>query len=163
MPTLIFSKNYPAFLLYSLFNFCNKLSSVLDTNAKQHQLYSFIFNEQIKTFIHNFLHQSSHKQHTNWFVKIEIMLLLSIINASKSNQNLVNTQTILGLTLQLLTYLSQEMTISVISLLDDVVFNVDYYENAHVSKDQLHEWRNIYVDTIISSLKMNKVIKNILI
>lgn len=129
----------------------------MDTNAKQQQLYSCIFNEQIKTFIDNFVHRTPHKKHTNWFVKIEIMLFLSIVNATKSNQNLIKHQTMLGLTLKLLTCLSQEMTVSIISLLDDVIFNLNYYTDALVSNEQLNEWRNIYVDTIISSLKMNKV------
>lgn len=156
-PTLIFSKNYPAFLLHSLLNFSNKLSSLLDTTAKQQQLYSLLYNEHIKTFIENILYCIKHKQQTNWFVKIEIMLLLSIVTAAKFNQNLINKNTVLGVTLQLLTSLSQEMTVSIISLLDDVIFNIDYYDDTSVSKEQLNEWRNIYVDTIISSLKMNKV------
>lgn len=157
-PTLIFSKNYPAFFLHSLLNFCNKLSSVLDTNATQKQLYSLLFNEHIKTFIDNTLLRVKHKQHINWFVKIEIMVLLAVVNATKFNQNLISDKTILDLTLQLLSCLSQEMTVALISLLDDVIFNFAYYgHQTTVSKAQLNTWKNIYVDTIISSLKMNKV------
>lgn len=158
-PTLIFSKNYPAFLLHSLLNFCFKLSSVLDTKAMQQNFYSLIFNEDMKSFINNVIaHSASYRQQINWFGKIEIMLLHVIIaiNAENSHQNLIiSKSTVLKLTLQLLTFLTQEMTISIISLLDDVVFNVDYYEDR--TQSQLNQWRKIYVDAIVSSLKINKV------
>uniref|UniRef100_A0A336LQ73 CSON010710 protein n=1 Tax=Culicoides sonorensis TaxID=179676 RepID=A0A336LQ73_CULSO len=158
-PTLIFSKNFPSFLIHSLVTFCHKLSFVSDTNARQQQINSLLFNNDIKTFVNNVIQHLNHKIHTNWFIKTEIMLLLSIINSAKLNRNLIDTRHILGLSLQLLTCLSQEMTISLISLLDDVVFNIDYYDcvTKLVTKEQLKEWRSIYVDSIISSLKPSKL------
>uniref|UniRef100_A0A336LKS0 CSON010847 protein n=1 Tax=Culicoides sonorensis TaxID=179676 RepID=A0A336LKS0_CULSO len=158
-PTLIFSKNFPSFLIHSLVTFCHKLSFVSDTNARQQQINSLLFNNDIKTFVNNVIQHLNHKIHTNWFIKTEIMLLLSIINSAKLNRNLIDTRNILGLSLQLLTCLSQEITISLISLLDDVVFNIDYYDcvTKLVTKEQLKEWRSIYVDSIISSLKPSKV------
>ncbi|XP_063709382.1 RNA polymerase II-associated protein 1 [Culicoides brevitarsis] len=130
VPSLIFSKNYPTFLLHSILNFQRKLSGVSDTSAKQQQLLSLIFNEQIKSFIGKFLQMRAPTTHSlNWFVKIEILLVSGVVSAARANANLISAKIVLRMTLQLLTCLSQEMAMSILELMDDVVFCPEYYEN----------------------------------
>lgn len=160
VPTLVFTKNYGGFLLYSLFNFIEKLSSVSDTQQKSQYLYSILFNENVKNFVFIISQKLNHRIKTNWFLKVEIHLLLNLMKASIKNKFMDDKKlVILQSAYRLLSCFSQEMFHSILYLFDKIIFNIEYYErnDLNIDDEMLQKWKNIYSDTILSSLNPSKV------
>lgn len=189
LPILIFSANYPAHLLYSLTSFICKLGkwshegerSTTTQLARSWQLFyhrhlveylEAIGGKSNKSTSHNIDDDSCR---ANWFIKVEILLLLNIIKSMRWNQTVIEPTTIVQVGFYLLSRMSQELFMEIVFVFNEVAFNPKYFvgtpaidhtaaesDGGHVTKEEqfekkMQQWKSFYTNAVLSSLTANQV------
>lgn len=179
LPTLIFSSHYPIHLLYSLYNFIEKLSKWCDQGEKATLIFSrslrLFFNESLLKYIASIslgFNNNGKCQPVNWFIKVEILFLLNIIKSMRWNQNIIEPSMILQIGFHLLSCLSQELIMEIVFVFDEVAFNKKFFTKTIVTdhitmlvgdegeeklEEQLQQWKTFYCNAVLSTLKLNQV------
>lgn len=181
LPSLIFTSSYPAYLLYSLLVFIEKLTKWSDQGGKAAKLLSrtsqLFFNESLLRYVTNInsvsLVINNSKCHINWFIKVEILLLLNIIKSMRWNQSVLEPSVVLKVGFHLLSCLSQELIMEIVFVFDEVVFNQSYFAKIKTinnekdggsdgdgltsDKEKFQQWKSFYCNAVLSSLTADQV------
>lgn len=168
LPTLVFSSNYPAHLIYSVVNFVEKLSKWSSESEKvvgQVTLCShLIFNKSLQQYLEHVCHRLNNHIQTNWFIKVEVLLLLNLIKSTQWNLNLIPTPTVLQLSFHLLNSISHELIMEIVFVFDKVAFNQRYFSQTILADDdtdklncRLQRWKVLYSEAVLSSLTTSQV------
>lgn len=169
-PKLCFTSDYPVYLMVAIAGFLECLLQINPNSIKVRQFIEKFYNPWAVVCIKQMDQNNVGGRQslaTNWFSKIEVLLLLNIV---KINNNIVDWKlmdkpVVLRLSYQLLTHLSQDLVVELLYLFDEIVFNAHYFSSLlHNDEDNeqrclinnLPRYRNLYMDTILAALDANK-------
>lgn len=161
-PSLTFSTDYAAHLLCAVAHFLEGLQRIDCKSEMLRHLIKTFHNIHLVKYVNRSKSDGIEPtKSTNWFNKIEILLLLSIakINKNADDWNVIDNCVQLQLAFRLLNCLSQELVVELEYLFDEIVFNSRYLLPTMLATgSKLQQYQKTYMDLI--ELDANKVYKS---
>lgn len=140
-PVSIISAKYPIYFIQTLARFAN-CPKVKELQPDFGLLW---FNEHLYNYTISLLSEINSDVSTHWFVRCELEFIVDLLK-STTVQKVVGKHNILNLTYKIITSLADHLITDILFLLNNVIFNVDYYLNKIIfRRSDINTWNTIYV------------------
>lgn len=145
LPALIITEKCAIFLFESLVRLTN------NKYFKDHEerITSLLLSDGLKLYIEALSKQINTKFNTNWFARNEIQFCIELLKSS-TIRNAIDKNILLNLTYKIITCLGDYQLNDLLFLLNNVIFNVEYYlHKAIFRQTNLNNWNTVYVKIFI--------------
>lgn len=141
MPVSIITVKCSTYLFENLARFSNS------QQFKIHQE-TFVpqwFNQHLRTYVNSISNGINTSIGTNWFARSELELCIELLK-SITIQNMIGKYILLNLTYNIITCLGDYQINDILFLLNNVIFNIDYYLHKIIfRRTDINNWNTLYV------------------
>lgn len=147
---MITQQNFPVSIITVkcstyLFESLARFSNSQQFKKHQEEFVPLWFNQHLHTYVNRLSNGINTSISTNWFARPELELCIELLK-SIVVQNMISKYILLNLTYNIITCLADHQINDILFLLNNVIFNIDYYLHKIIfRRTDINNWNTVYV------------------
>lgn len=156
LPSLVVS----ASSVMQLFDSLARLSNAKQLKLNRDAFTALWFNDSLRAYVTSMAGDINRSFITNWFVRTEVQFIVELLKSAAVRSLAGDKPNLLKLTFKIVTCLSEHQMDDLLFLLNNIVFNIDYYSHKCIFRQtSVNHWNSTYVKIIMQKyfIRLNAI------